>query len=255
MTKDEGRRKAQNRIPEFSDRCVLRIWAIPSSFVLRPSSFPSWPLPWRIPQSSAGCTSWSWLNRRMARQANPAMQIIYSAGKAFQFLLPVLCVIGWERRWPLPAVPKFDGLAFGVGFGLLVGTAILGLYHGWLAHSPLLSEMPARLRTKVAEFGMATPLGYLVLAGFISVIHSLLEEYYWRWFVFGRLRLPGPDRRGHSPFQPGVHGTSCRGAGNLSTGPVLDGRGAAVVVHRHRRRGLGCCSARERSTGLGLVIC
>src|SRR5262249_22023903 len=27
-----------------------------------------------------------------------------------------------------------------------------------------------------------------LLAGFIAVIHSVLEEYYWRWFVFGRLR-------------------------------------------------------------------
>ena len=26
------------------------------------------------------------------------------------------------------------------------------------------------------------------LAGFIVLTHSLLEEYYWRWFVFGRLR-------------------------------------------------------------------
>ena len=28
---------------------------------------------------------------------------------------------------------------------------------------------------------------YLLLAVFYSAIHSLLEEYYWRWFVFGRL--------------------------------------------------------------------
>jgi len=27
-----------------------------------------------------------------------------------------------------------------------------------------------------------------VLATFYSLLHSLLEEYYWRWFVFGRLR-------------------------------------------------------------------
>ena len=37
---------------------------------------------------------------------------------------------------------------------------------------------------------MATPGRYiLLLAAFLCVAHSLLEEYYWRWFVFGRLRL------------------------------------------------------------------
>jgi hypothetical protein len=125
-------------------------------------------------------------------QANPALQITYTAGKAAQFLLPVLCVLTWERRWPRPAAPNFRGLLFGVAFGLVVGAAILALFHLWLAHSPLLRETPAKLRAKVAEFGMDTPLGYVVLAAFISVIHSLLEEYYWRWFVFGNLRALVP---------------------------------------------------------------
>jgi membrane protease YdiL (CAAX protease family) len=39
---------------------------------------------------------------------------------------------------------------------------------------------------------MATPERYLVLAAFFSVAHSLLEEYYWRWFVFGQLRRVAP---------------------------------------------------------------
>ena len=32
------------------------------------------------------------------------------------------------------------------------------------------------------------PLGYAILGGFYAVVHSFLEEYYFRWFVFGRLR-------------------------------------------------------------------
>jgi CAAX protease family protein len=39
----------------------------------------------------------------------------------------------------------------------------------------------------VREFGLATPLGYLQLSFFICVLHSLFEEYYWRWFVVGTL--------------------------------------------------------------------
>jgi len=66
--------------------------------------------------------------------------------------------------------------------------ALLGLYFGWLKHSDLLEDTPAKVYQKVQEFGMATPGGFLLLAGFISLIHSLFEEYYWRWFVFGGLR-------------------------------------------------------------------
>jgi hypothetical protein len=49
------------------------------------------------------------------------------------------------------------------------------------------------VRTYLEEFHLNTPARYLLLAAFMSVVHSLLEEYYWRWFVFGGLRrcLPG----------------------------------------------------------------
>src|SRR5262249_11228268 len=29
---------------------------------------------------------------------------------------------------------------------------------------------------------------YAVVGLFYSLVHSLLEEYYWRWFVYGRMR-------------------------------------------------------------------
>ncbi|MGE3806696.1 MAG: lysostaphin resistance A-like protein [Gemmataceae bacterium] len=53
--------------------------------------------------------------------------------------------------------------------------------------------MPARIRDKVVQLDVATPARFLMLAAFLSVLHSFLEEYYWRWFVFDRLRdlLPG----------------------------------------------------------------
>ena len=44
------------------------------------------------------------------------------------------------------------------------------------------------IRLKIEEFSAAAPARYVVLAAFLAVVHSLLEEYYWRWFVFGRLR-------------------------------------------------------------------
>src|SRR5262249_84918 len=99
-----------------------------------------------------------------------------------------LCYLAWERRWPRPAAPRFRGVEYGVGFGLLVGGTILGAYFTVLSGSPLVRSTPALLEARLHNFGLAKPGGYLLLAGFLSVIHSLLEEYYWRWFVFGWLR-------------------------------------------------------------------
>jgi membrane protease YdiL (CAAX protease family) len=123
---------------------------------------------------------------------NPLQQLTYAAGKAVQFLLPLVFVLASERRRPSFGRPRPGWLAVGLGFGVLVAGLMLGLYHGWLRGSPDLAQTPLRIRNKLAEFGAATPAGYALLAAFIVVIHSFLEEYYWRWFVFGRLRALTP---------------------------------------------------------------
>ncbi len=44
------------------------------------------------------------------------------------------------------------------------------------------------MASKLTAFGIRGLSAYVLLAAFYSLVHSLLEEYYWRWFVFGRLR-------------------------------------------------------------------
>jgi membrane protease YdiL (CAAX protease family) len=123
---------------------------------------------------------------------NPLQQLAYAAGKAVQFLLPLAFVLACERRWPSFGRPRPRWLAAGVVFGGVVAALMLGLYHGWLRGSADLAQTPLRVRHKLAEFGVCTPAGYALLAAFMAVIHSFLEEYYWRWFVFGRLRSLTP---------------------------------------------------------------
>ncbi len=118
---------------------------------------------------------------------NRLMQFAYAAGKLFQFSLPVLCFLLFERRWPWPGRPGFRGLALGVAFGLFVAAGMLGLYAA-LRHQPLFARSPGQIRAKLEEFGLDSPLGFAAFAAFVTLLHSLLEEYYWRWFVFGRLR-------------------------------------------------------------------
>src|SRR5438445_667188 len=72
--------------------------------------------------------------------------------------------------------------------GAVVGCGILVLYYAWLAGGAMLRDVPARLAGKIDELGVRSPAALLVVAVFLAGAHSLLEEYYWRWFVYGRLR-------------------------------------------------------------------
>jgi membrane protease YdiL (CAAX protease family) len=119
---------------------------------------------------------------------NWVQQVVYSAGKVVQFSLPLVFLWFAERRLPRLRRPGQTGLVYGLGFGLLVAGLMLGAYYAALRHSPMLAQTPQRLRQRLSEFGITTLPAYLALSTFIVLLHSLLEEYYWRWFVFGWLR-------------------------------------------------------------------
>jgi membrane protease YdiL (CAAX protease family) len=120
---------------------------------------------------------------------NPTVRPAYALGKAVQFALPILCVrfcLGEPIRWR--ARPGVAGLGAGLLFGVLAAAGACLLYWGWLRGGPAFDGVPEALRAKLADFGAATPRRYLALATFLTLAHSGLEEYYWRWFVFGRMR-------------------------------------------------------------------
>lgn len=112
----------------------------------------------------------------------------YVVGKSVQFLLPVFWAALWHRERLGLRRPSAAGLALGVGFGLLVAAAMFALYFGLLRASPWLAQTPAQIWERLERFHLATLAGFLVLAVSYSVVHSFLEEYYWRWFVFAGLR-------------------------------------------------------------------
>ena len=70
----------------------------------------------------------------------------------------------------------------GIGSGALIGASLwcmyLVLFEG-VIDADLLAE-------RVRQFGMYEH--FLLYMMFLSIPNSGLEEYYWRWFVFGRLR-------------------------------------------------------------------
>ena len=122
---------------------------------------------------------------------HPAGPIIYKGVKIFTVLWPVVCVaLLWRMgfRWLWGDWGSFKthlrALPLGAATGLLIVAAMIGLLQTPLGEIVAASE-PA-MRHKATSLGFLEH--YLLFAAFLSVMHSLIEEYYWRWFVFGHLR-------------------------------------------------------------------
>ncbi len=128
----------------------------------------------------------------------------YTAIKIFLLAWPPLAtlVILREslRREPPGVIGRRRSLLIGTGFGL----AVVGLMLALKEFSPmgaLMEQNGARIREKVDGLGM---LDHFAIAAFaISIVHAALEEFYWRWFVYGNLR--------HLIPRPWAHGIAATG--------------------------------------------
>ena len=142
-------------------------------------------------------------------------QTAYGVGKALQFAFPlvwVFCVqrqpiradLGRAKRAPvgLAGVPRP-----GAAFGAVAFIAILLGYHAWLGPAGLLAPAGKAIAARVAAFGLTGPAAFVGMAVFYALVHSFLEEYYWRWFFFGQLRrlMPVPARGRASSLAFTIH--------------------------------------------------
>ncbi|MCB0351894.1 MAG: CPBP family intramembrane metalloprotease [Bdellovibrionales bacterium] len=119
---------------------------------------------------------------------HPLATALYFLTKFFTLFWPLVATFLIFRYW----IPRFElrhsrhteALVPGAITGSLIAAVmILGLFtpigdavfrYGW------------RIRQKAQELGFYNL--YIPFAIFLSFFHSLLEEYYWRWFVYGTLR-------------------------------------------------------------------
>ncbi len=121
---------------------------------------------------------------------NSLSMLLYGATKVFTIVWPVIAVyviqkqgfprgrIDWEKH--------VKSLPLGLLTGGVIGGAIVGLYF----FSPL-GEYAAghsgSLHAKLVDMGVSEKANYIWFCLFLAGIHSLIEEFYWRWFVFGQL--------------------------------------------------------------------
>jgi len=119
------------------------------------------------------------------RHASELLQhLVYSGGKIVQFGFPLFWVLVIERRRLKWSWPHSQGLAAGFTFGLLVAVGMWALYYFWLAPAGIMEQAAAPVRAKVSGFGIDDLKRYIAFGIFYTFVHSLAEEYYWRWYVF-----------------------------------------------------------------------
>ena len=114
-------------------------------------------------------------------------QAAFLVGKTIQFGFPLAWLLLVERGGLAIRRPTLPALAWGIGIGLAMA---LGMAVGYwlLGSNPAFAKAADELRIKWAEMGMSDRTILCAVGLFYILFHTLLEEYYWRWFVFGRLR-------------------------------------------------------------------
>lgn len=94
--------------------------------------------------------------------------------------LPV--IEGAQAKWTLQL-----NLGFAVAMGCGVALLMVGYYHLAIPQE-LLDQFGGQVADRVEKLNLKSVYGFLLLGVFYAMLHSLMEEYYFRWFVFGQLR-------------------------------------------------------------------
>ncbi len=124
----------------------------------------------------------------LAGESAALQQSTYAVGKIVQFGFPALWVGFVARERLRVTAPSSRGMGIGLIFGVGVVLVMLALHQLCLRGTELFARPEAEVPRKIAELGIDSVTKFAALGVFYSLFHSLLEEYYWRWFVFARLR-------------------------------------------------------------------
>lgn len=124
----------------------------------------------------------------LAGESSVLQQASYVLGKVVQFGLPIVWVFLVRRQPIRRPVLLLNGVMSGSLFALVVTGIAFAAYTWVLKPTGLFDSAAPLIRAKVSGVGIQSLWQYVVLSLFYAGVHSLLEEYYWRWFVFGRLR-------------------------------------------------------------------
>jgi uncharacterized protein len=115
-------------------------------------------------------------------------QAIYVAGKGLQFVFPIVWVWFVLGEPLIQRRPSARGVFLGAAFGAAVVGASWLVFNFYLRSTSVFADAAPEIHTRLAAMGIDTVGKYMLLGVFYALFHSLLEEYFWRWFAFGQLR-------------------------------------------------------------------
>lgn len=114
-------------------------------------------------------------------------QAAFGIGKFIQFAFPAFWVFVIQRRSLSLRWPTSHGWGVAFALGVFEVSAGLALYFIWLKPAGIFAEPLKEMVQKLRGFGLDSRVGFFALAIGYSLVHSWLEEYYWRWFVLREL--------------------------------------------------------------------
>jgi membrane protease YdiL (CAAX protease family) len=121
-----------------------------------------------------------------------ALPLVYATAKVIQAALPL--VGWWLLGMPRRAAWSLDGRTVRAGLtsGVTLAAGVFALYYGVFRGTAWVEAARPAIEHRLAAFGATSWVGFLAIGLGLSLVHSLFEEYYWRWFVFDALaeRIP-----------------------------------------------------------------
>jgi len=129
----------------------------------------------------------------MNGQDTDSQNTVFTVLKLIQFAFPLVFVFLICRESIELPIWKKPAIKLGIIFGVVASIAALAIYFGLLKGSAPYFHLKSKVLAKVDGFGLNTLWAYGAFATFYSLIHSGMEEYYWRWFVYRRLSWSIPD--------------------------------------------------------------
>lgn len=113
----------------------------------------------------------------------------YVSVKFFLLLFPIIITIWVLKERVLASLPdiprqRMRSIVMGSVFGIATVALMFGLLKTGIGD--VVRESNGPIRKFVSGLGVLD--NFWIFAIFLSCIHSYMEEFFWRWFVFGNLR-------------------------------------------------------------------
>lgn len=108
-------------------------------------------------------------------------QFIYTAVKLLLIAWPILYFVQYKDK-QIQTIKRKKSIIIGALSGIFVIGIIYIFYILFLDYIQIFSPL---ILQKASDLNIINH--YILFALFLSIIHSLIEEYYWRMFIFGGL--------------------------------------------------------------------